>query len=407
MEGAPLNHQYEAALQRLSDLDRHFGSAVLLQLTSTMLSKSIIDAIAPVRALLRQAGVHDFDAQLTGPDHKVTVPTTIISEGALGAPEQHAALTSLYRPLTKQGDPRLWVGGLAKHTRPGDIVAVAVDLRGHLVAVVLTAGIAGGVGSGVYWSQVLDIVSGFSPAALRERSSDLDSLLERLEAVHTRGWLPAVCSGDTAVGRTLETALGIPINSSKKPDWGGVELKFSRHRPAQRKNLFAQVPDWELSPLKSSAEILEAFGYVKDGVERLYVEVGAQPNSRGLYLRVDDSGSMIQERSTAPNLPVAVVWRLAKLLERLTEKHTETLWITCQSRSGTAGEEFLPTDVIHTTGPRLDRFAVLVEAGDITVDHLIKRGSAGRAHEKGPIWKVSATGHPSLFGTAKSFPLGR
>lgn len=35
---------------------------------------------------------------------------------------------------------------------------------------------------------------------------------------------------DTAIGRTLETLLGININSSKQPDYKGIELKAFRDK---------------------------------------------------------------------------------------------------------------------------------------------------------------------------------
>jgi hypothetical protein len=85
--------------------------------------------------------------------------------------------------------------------------------------------------------------------------------------------LPALLNADTAVGRTLEAALGIQINSSKKPDYKGIELKSFRNKRDNRKNLFAQVPDWELSKFKSSAEILDAFGYQRQQDFKLYCTV--------------------------------------------------------------------------------------------------------------------------------------
>ena len=395
----------EALLRRAAALDEQFGTVVLLPLTQTMLTKSIMDAIAPLRSLLVQSSVHDFGEQGLGPEHKVLVPTTVIAPDAWGVPMTRETETSLYRPQTKQGDPRLWIGRLLQDAGPGDVIAVTADYRARLVVVVLSARLPMAGSADPYWAQTEQLLRGFSPTALVERSRDLASLITRLEDVRSGGWLPAVCQGDTAVGRTMETALGIVINSSKQPDWGGIELKFGRPRPAQRKNLFAQVPDWSISPLKSSGEILDAFGYERDGAERLYVEVGAKPNSRGLYLDFDAMGGLVRERSTNPEYPVAAVWRLQQLLDRMVEKHSETLWVTCETRQGIGGEEFLPTQVVHTSGPRLDRFSILIEAGDITVDHLIKRLPGKNAHEKGPIWKVTAAGHPSLFGGRRAFEL--
>ena len=69
--------------------------------------------------------------------------------------------------------------------------------------------------------------------------------------------IPSMVNADTSVGRTLETALGIDINSSKLPDYKGIELKSFRANKGNRKNLFAQVPNWKISKFKRSAEIWE------------------------------------------------------------------------------------------------------------------------------------------------------
>ncbi len=387
-------------------MDEQFGSVVLLPLTGTMLNKNIIDAIAPLRTLLLQAGVHDFDTQTAGPEHKVKIRTTVIAADETGIPRARSTDTSLYRPRTKSGDPRIWISRVGLEASVDDVLAVAVDYRAQLVVVNLTARVIPDAMQSLYWQQVEQLLQGYSPAALTQCSRDLDSLILRLDGIRANGWLPAVGTGDTSVGRTLETALGIQINSSKKPDWGGIELKFGRPRPGARKNLFAQVPDWELSPLKSSGAILDAFGYEKDGQRRLYVEVGCKPNSKGLYLCVDKRAATVEERSLDVTCPLAVVWRLQKLLDRMTEKHAETLWVTCETRHGVKGEEFLPTEAVHTSAPRLDRFPVLIETGDITVDHLIKRVQGGHVREKGPIWKVSAAGHRHLFSAMQKFALG-
>ena len=115
----------------------------------------------------------------------------------------------------------------------------------------------------------------------------LESLV-LLNKIGARGPVPAMLKADTAIGRTLETLLGIDINSSKKPDYKGIELKSYRDIRGNRKNLFAQVPDWNLSKFKSSAEILNAFGYNRGDDFKLYCTVSSLVrNSQGLKLKMD------------------------------------------------------------------------------------------------------------------------
>ena len=52
-----------------------------------------------------------------------------------------------------------------------------------------------------------------------------DELLNLLKKIALDGSIKAECEGDTAIGRSIESALGIKINSSGKPDYKGIEIK--------------------------------------------------------------------------------------------------------------------------------------------------------------------------------------
>lgn len=51
-----------------------------IQITKTGLRKSIMDATAPVRAYLLEKGIHDYERQPQGPDHKCLIDTLILTE---------------------------------------------------------------------------------------------------------------------------------------------------------------------------------------------------------------------------------------------------------------------------------------------------------------------------------------
>ena len=105
-----------------------------IQITETGLKKSILDATAPVRAFFKEKNVHDYETQLQGPEHKRVIDTYILTEDA-----QYLTKTSLYRPITKKGDPRLWVNKVrdVEFLRANDIFAIIAH-RGILFAVNLT-----------------------------------------------------------------------------------------------------------------------------------------------------------------------------------------------------------------------------------------------------------------------------
>ena len=386
-------------LRRARVFAQYFPDSVVVVLTETMLAKSIIDASAPIRAMFKRTNTHDFDAQEQGPEAKSTVSALIISVG-YGVVATLDSQASLYRPKTKDGDPRFWLYRLGSRASTGDTLAIGVTADRTIVAVNLSA-----AQSDAEWSAVEAEFAALEVAENPERNPSLDRLIVKLTAIARAGPTRAHGHGDTAVGRTMETALGIAINSSKDPDWEGVvELKFGRPRPAQRRTMFAKVPNWKLSRLKSSREILERFGYQRDGVFRLYVEVGAKPNSRGLSLRADEKAGLIRESSTLPGLPEVAVWQLADLQDAMLNKHQQTCWIVCEESEEAGITHFQPTEVQYTRAPRVDLIPLLIEAGEMTVDHLIKE-EHGAVREKGPLWKISKAASPQLLPVVSNFKL--
>jgi len=53
--------------------------------------------------------------------------------------------------------------------------------------------------------------------------------LSKLQIISAKGFVDSLRSGDTGVGMTLETLLGIEANSNRAPDYFGIEIKAKRH----------------------------------------------------------------------------------------------------------------------------------------------------------------------------------
>ena len=247
--------------------------------------------------------------------------------------------------------------------------------------------------------------------ASRQFNKPAIKLVARLRAIGAMGLHRSVCAGDTAVSRTLETLLGIEINSRRTPDYMGIEIKAGRVRTdsakVNRATLFAQVPNWEISSAKSSRELLRRHGYWRSaGDERefkLYVTVnGVSTNSRGLFLRFSDGQSLVEERHRGADgveCPVAV-WRMSALHDRLLEKHAETMWVEVETHTLDGAEHFAFRTATHTRAPSIAMFDSHLHTGSISVDHLIKgHGESGleRVQEKGPLWKAERSALQSLF----------
>ena len=78
-----------------------------------------MDATGPVRSFFLREELHDYDNQKQGPDNKVIIDCQIYLEEKVINSQ-----TSLYRPLTKRGDPRIWFYKLTTYTNPDDLIAI-------------------------------------------------------------------------------------------------------------------------------------------------------------------------------------------------------------------------------------------------------------------------------------------
>ena len=178
---------------------------------------------------------------------------------------------SLYRPKTKQGDPRIWFSGLPVFAEADDMLAVTAH-DGGLAVINLTRTDVSRIVDQRIPGPLLELIDALS----RDATSVAQELLEKLKAIAAGGLVRSVMPerADTAIGRTLEHALGIQINSRREPDYKGIELKSYRRAARasreNRKTLFARVANWELSKFKSSREILETFGYDRGEDFKLY-----------------------------------------------------------------------------------------------------------------------------------------
>lgn len=235
---------------------------------------------------------------------------------------------------------------------------------------------------------------------------NLNEILHKLCQLAKAEPIPSIIKGDTAVGLTLLHALEIPYSSVSKPMYKGIVVNASRkgHRNStNRVNLFAQVPDWEISFYKSSAELLNNHGYFdQKNRHRLFCTVsGRSPNSQGLFLQVAPSEDLINEVFRKDNKQCPVVsWRISKLLDRLNQTHPESLWVTATVFERDNQEFFHYRDVTYTGPPSTDIFPDLLDSGTITIDHLIQ-AKEGKVTEKGPLFKI----HPDNFSLL--FPISR
>jgi len=355
--------------------------------TQNGLNKSILDAHEALRSFFKRLGLHDYSQQKQGV--KEYVNAEFITSN-----ETFQIKVSLYRPVTKKGDPRIWIYGLNKFSKAGNLLALIIIKQQLYI---------------FNCSNKNDFLMALStglPKINKSLNPIADELLKKLVIISRKGFISTITKGDTGVGMTLENELGISANSSKAPDYKGIELKASRvdkrNKQKNRSQLFSKVPNWPLSPISSPDNLIKQRGYVdSDGYMALRQTVsGNRVNARGLYLDIDyaneylrqmfkNSGDFSKEHDTT--------WLIKDLKKSLIKKHKETFWVKAKHNNNRSAEQFHYVEVEHTTNPYIDKLETLIETGLITMDYTMHIKPTGKIRDHGYLFKLHQNSKESLF----------
>jgi hypothetical protein len=371
--------------------------------TPTGFGKSIMDATAPIRELLRNSCVHDYDQQSQGQNNKEIVDTYIVRPDSLIQTD-----TSLYRPETKKGDPRIWIYNLKPYCQPYNLLALIVIERKIYVFNLSDRRIADSLFSKGFCYNILEEASHKDKLVSEE-------LLNKLHIIHNRGFIPSITPGDPGVGDTLEHALGIERNNSKAPDYKGIELKTTRltrnggNRTTTRSTLFTRVPDEGMS----YRQIVDAYGKVQvprgstEARLQMYETLMcARVNAYDLILEVDVNNDKLNIMHQEERVRKYVsAWYLENLRKALLLKHHETFWVKAQSETRGGIEFFRYDKVLHTKNPNASLLAPLFEANKITVDLAAHYKPDGKWRDHGVLFKMMPDDLPLLLGEPKEYIL--
>lgn len=378
------------AAAALEALGRVGVDAALLVPTPTGMEKSILDAADGLREYLAGCSYHDYKLQQQGLEAKIQREAFLVRANGL-----EPTTVSMYRPNSKNGDPRIWLGhAIRGYASPFNLLAIVVldgtmyilNMSDPSVQVSLDD-------SGSPFRQIADKVTGPSGAA--------DELLSMLQSVSQQGYVTTLRSGDTGVGYTLETMLGIAANSRRAPDFKGIEIKAKRSRigsSSNRSTLFTKAPNWKLSPVGNALGLLHTRGYLDTNRRlSLYHTLRATaPNSLKLSLEIDAEKDWLKQVYHDPATKKIVhdtTWEMPILKRDLSAKHRETFWVKAVCRGEHDGEQFHYVEVQHTRGALVANLPTLIDAGVITVDYALHL-QGRRARDHGYLFKI----HPDNLG---------
>ncbi len=233
---------------------------------------------------------------------------------------------------------------------------------------------------------VLDYVGRSS----RPRLTPRDILIQKVRQLNRRGWVKVTESGAGRFGLTLEKELGVPQNSSKTPDFMGIELKTKRGATPQ--TLFSRKPT-AFTGVAGHEGLLEEYGYndPKTGRRQLFTSFTSAGDSLGFSL--DATADRIRVIHSEKEL---LYYDAEVLEEALLSKHTETAFVRVSARTGNAGPECRFEELLYAKWPSILRFLKLVRDGSVYLDFTLSITN-GRIKNHGFLWKVASDQIAHLF----------
>jgi len=378
-------------------------SVAFLVPTPTGYGKSIMDATAPVRELLRNKNLHDYETQNQGPEAKVLIESYFVYPDKV-----QETVASLYRPLTKKGDPRIWFSKLTHYCSPCNLLALIVANKKIYVINLSDVRIAESLFKKTFVYDILMESVHHDNVIARE-------LLDKIQVIHNHGFIPSITRGDPGVGDTLEHALGISRNNAKTPDYKGIELKTTRLsrdgviRHSTKSTLFTKVPDDGMT----YRQIVDTYGKVQipkgTTVARLQLYdtlKATHINAYDLVLEVaanDDKLKIMYQQEEIRKYVSA--WYISGLAQTLLVKHHETFWVKAVSEIHNGIEYFRYDKILHTKHPNTSLIAPLLETDKITVDIAAHYTPDGKWRDHGMLFKMKPQDLPLLLGTPIEYDL--
>ena len=174
-------------------LNENSVEITLIEPTKNGLQKSIMDATGPVRSYLKSKLIHDYEMQNQGPENKIQFKANLIADEGL-----ISSFVSLYRPVTKKGDPRIWFKGLTNYAEANDILGL-FEFEKVLYVLNITKLDLKKLLEAKRTNPLQELVKEINKVS----NEVADELLMKLRKIAAKGFVPALLNADTAIGRTL------------------------------------------------------------------------------------------------------------------------------------------------------------------------------------------------------------
>ncbi len=217
----------------------------------------------------------------------------------------------------------------------------------------------------------------------------LEELLAKFDQINGLGWIDTLRIGDTGIGYTFESLLGIKENNDQKADFKGIEIKCKGIKEggsanSTKTNLFQAGPSWASET--TAKERIRVLGRAADdGLYTCYSQLTTTPNNLGLLLDILGHQSKIDLRKEQDALGH---WSFAQLEKRLLEKHSRTAFVKARTRTTKTKNQFSYEELVYCDQPSIARFLDLVAHRKIVFEFLLSEKPNGSIRNRGYPWRI-------------------
>lgn len=219
--------------------------------------------------------------------------------------------------------------------------------------------------------------------------ASLNELLHKFDSFQGN-WIDSMRAGDTGIGYTLETLLGIKENNDKTADFQGIEIKSKRKKEnliqtSGKVNLFQQGPTWK-NKLNSKERIRSIGIQNLDGLFTCYSQVTTKPNNLNLALQLHADQNKIDINKLNTSFGY---WQYDTLETRLLEKHQRAAFILASEKNTKTKTTFCYEELIYCEQPSIERFVDLISQNQIVFEFTMSEKSDGSIRNHGYPWRLN------------------
>lgn len=214
--------------------------------------------------------------------------------------------------------------------------------------------------------------------------------------IKAEGWIKSTRGGDTGVGHTLETNLGLKEDNLAKPDLGFAELKAQREGSSALVTLFTFDRNaWILN----KKDVIANYGLEDErGRQGLYFKLRHGGNVTQTGLRLFGSDESVSVLGLDDE--VVASWDLNILANKFMQKLSALVLVNAESKMDVGGEFFKYTKATLYTRTTADLLRAQLLAGKVYVD-LRMHDAITKVRNHGTAFRASEDILGQLFANAE------